>query len=209
MEKELIINPNYNLDDVLKILLRFKERNESVYCIFNGHILHSDNIDIDNAYLAVTGFTKENYLRKMKELFQDSYKKINEPRKKVEIGEKQEITMDKVVAGLKFLSENQNLSHEEIQVGLSYLGCTFTQGDISRQFDVDMTIFRGMEIGNIACGASLIAIARRSDFCWQYIIDTFLANDTDHSIYHFIRLVTNDSTYTKENVVLDKTKRYM
>lgn len=48
-----------NLDNIIQALLYFKEKGESVCYIFNGHVLHSDDITYDSAYIEVTGKTKE------------------------------------------------------------------------------------------------------------------------------------------------------
>ena len=76
------------------------------------------------------------------------------------------------------------------------LGCDFTLEDVNRQFPE----FPGMTKGNIACGASVFCNVRDSEFGRAFVDDRFLRIDDGTSIYHFIRLVTGDDTYTKVNI---------
>ena len=68
-----------NLDVVVKELLEYKARNEDVYCVFNGHVLKALETTEDSAYLEVTGFTKEEFVRR-----------VNESRRKWQEQEKKE-----------------------------------------------------------------------------------------------------------------------
>ena len=52
-----------------------------------------------------------------------------------------------VVAGLKFIAENPNLTQEELNKGLLELGCNFTFEDIQRQFPEKVSLFEGMNKG--------------------------------------------------------------
>ena len=47
-----------HLDNYVQALLYFKANGERVYWDFNGHILHSENITPDLAYIEVTGKPK-------------------------------------------------------------------------------------------------------------------------------------------------------
>lgn len=62
-EKELEIKGSQggHLEDVVETLLKAKERGERLYCDFNGHILHSDTVTWDSAFMAVGGKTYEEY----------------------------------------------------------------------------------------------------------------------------------------------------
>lgn len=50
-----------NLDEAIELLLKAKAEGKSVYCDFNGHILYSDDITVDSAYMEVCGKTKAEY----------------------------------------------------------------------------------------------------------------------------------------------------
>ncbi len=50
------------LDDAIKLLLDARHNGQSVYGVFSGHLLHSDTISEDSAYLTVTGMTKNEFL---------------------------------------------------------------------------------------------------------------------------------------------------
>ena len=61
MEEEIGIGYTTSLEEAVNILLKEKAKGRHVYCEFNGHILHSDNITIDAAYLEVIGCTKKEF----------------------------------------------------------------------------------------------------------------------------------------------------
>lgn len=61
MNNKLKVKRGSSLEDVVSVLLDAKARGESVYCEFEGHKLHSDNITMDSAFLEVTGLDKEDY----------------------------------------------------------------------------------------------------------------------------------------------------
>ena len=60
-----------NLDDklyeVVEKLIEYRNQGLHVRYDFNGVILHSDDVTMDSAYLAVTGYTKEEFDRKLRE----------------------------------------------------------------------------------------------------------------------------------------------
>ena len=66
--EERKINVPGDLDETISTLIEYRQRGENVYCDFNGHILHSRNITVDSGYLEVTGYTKEDYEAKLKEM---------------------------------------------------------------------------------------------------------------------------------------------
>lgn len=47
-----------NIETAVAILLKHKENGELVSADFNGHMLYSDNVTLDSAYLEITGKTK-------------------------------------------------------------------------------------------------------------------------------------------------------
>ena len=68
MNNKLIVKRGSSLEDVVSVLLDAKARGESVYCEFEGHKLHSDNITMDSAFLEVTGLDKEDYDREQSKI---------------------------------------------------------------------------------------------------------------------------------------------
>lgn len=68
MNNKLKVKRGSSLEDVVSVLLDAKARGESVYCEFEGHKLHSDNITMDSAFLEVTGLDKEDYDREQSKI---------------------------------------------------------------------------------------------------------------------------------------------
>ena len=114
------------------------------------------------------------------------------------------ITNSIVINGLKFITENQTLTQEELIKGLLELGCNFTHEDIKKQFACDIGLYDGLKKGDIACGASVIAHMRDSEFIREDLTEKLLSYDDEMSIYHFIRIATGDPNYTKAK--LDASK---
>ena len=212
MERKIEAKIGDNLDSVVYTLLAAKARGEHVYCVFNNHVLHSDTVTMDSAYIEVFGYTKAEHERKLNEwserhekerkrrenLSREAAKRVNANRNE----RKKPITLEKVVKGLKFIAEHRSMSQEELVDGLIELGCTFSVEDIERQYPgaEEVDIYEGMEQCDISCAASIIANMRDSEFGRNYCDDGFLSEDNESSIYHFIRVVTGDESYTKENV---------
>ena len=199
-----------NLEAVVYTLLAEKARGNHVYYVFNGHELHSDTVTMDSAYQEVIGCTKEEFDRRVQEE-RAKFDREEESRKlreqgylaKVEAartGEKQPITQEKVVAGLKFIAEHRDMEQEELIDGLLALGCDFSLEDIREQFPEAGNLFDGMKAGKTNCGASVIANVRDSEYGRAFAEDRFLSLDDDTSVYHFIRVATGDEGYTKAAV---------
>lgn len=68
VNNKLKVKRGSSLEDVVSVLLDAKARGESVYCEFEGHKLHSDNITMDSAFLEVTGLDKEDYDREQSKI---------------------------------------------------------------------------------------------------------------------------------------------
>ena len=198
-----------DIDEAVNLLLAARARGEHVYCDFNGHILHSDTVTLDGAYLEITGQTKaekEESMRRdieeirrehaeMKERDQRNLERIAASRK----GEIK-ITEDLVVDGLKYIAEHRNLSQEELIDGLLDLGCNFSMEDVKKQFPEEEETLDGLLRGSLKTGACIIVNARDAKLGRAAMEERFFDNDDDISIYHFIRTVTHDDTYTKEKV---------
>ena len=67
MAKKIELPIGSNIDKAVNKLLEAKSRGESVYCEFNGHILYSDTVTMDSAYLEITGLTKEAHDKELEE----------------------------------------------------------------------------------------------------------------------------------------------
>ena len=210
MEREIQVAPGDNLESVVYTLLAEKAKGKHAFCFFNNHKLHSDTVTMDSAFKEVTGFTKEEFDKKQQEWREEFEReqKEREAREQeyaqiVEAGrtdESRKITLDKVIAGLKFIAYNQNMDQKELIEGLLRLGCGFSLEDIVEQFPEQVKLFEGVKNGDISCGASIIANVRDSEFGRAYCDDRFLSVDDDTSIYHFIRITTGDQTFTKEKI---------
>lgn len=205
------------LESAVYTLLAAKARGQHVWCYFNGHKLYSDNVTMDRVYLEVTGRTKKEFDQQLLESREQFKKSMQEAK----LEEEQEvqlvleskkkctlpITQELVIAGLKFIAENQTISQEELTAGLLELGCNFTLEDIKNQVTTpEINLFDGMSQGNLICGAIVIANARKDFLSRAYVSDRFLSVDDNTSIYNYIRIVTGDKTYTKDKVASMSTE---
>ncbi len=116
------------------------------------------------------------------------------------------ITEDLVVKGIKFIIENRSLNQRELVDGLLNIGCDFTITDIMRQFNYNMDMDRGICIGDIGCGALVIVNARDSELSRDIVEERYLDNDGNYSLYHFVRMLTNNYDYTKESIERERHK---
>ena len=91
------------------------------------------------------------------------------------------ITSQEVIEDLKFIAKPQSISQEELVDDLLQLGCSFTLKDI-KKFPEEIALFEGTKRGNIACGASVIANMRDSEFGRDYSNDRFLSVDDNYPI---------------------------
>lgn len=216
MEREINVYFR-DIDEAVYYLLAAKAKGDHVYCNYDGHILHSDTVTLDGAYKEIIGRTKaeqEEIIRKSIEenrrRREREAQKEQEHQERITSSRKEEITIteDLVVDGLKFIAEHRDLSQEELIDGLLDLGCSFNYDDINKQFPEEESIPEGLLKGSLKSGAIIIANARDNEFGRSIMEDYFFERDTDESIYHFIRTVTHDDTYTKEAIdKLNKGKR--
>lgn len=205
------------LESAVYTLLAAKARGQHVWCYFNGHKLYSDNVTMDRVYLEVTGRTKKEFdqqLLESREQFKKSMQeaKLEEEQEAQLVLESKKkctllITQELVIAGLKFIAENQTISQEELTAGLLELVCNFTLEDIKNQVTTpEINLFDGMSQGDLICGAIVIANARKDFLSRAYVSDRFLSVDDNTSIYNYIRIVTGDKTYTKDKVASMSTE---
>lgn len=59
------------LDEVIEMLQAYHARGERVYINFNGHMLCSDTVTVNSAYIQVTGETKPEYERAQKQFYEE------------------------------------------------------------------------------------------------------------------------------------------
>ena len=71
-----------NLEDVVRELLKYKEIGIDVYCDFNKHKLYSRNVTLDSAYLEVTGYTYQEFLRRKRESIEKWRKEQEEEKER-------------------------------------------------------------------------------------------------------------------------------
>lgn len=211
MSRKIEFAPGSNIESAVYELMDANARGEDVYGEFNGYKLYSKSVTMDSAYTEIMGCTKAEYDQKMKEL-RENYKKEEQLREQRELaykqmvaqsrkpGEKIVISMPMVINGLKFIAENQDIDQMTLVQGLIDLGCNFTLDEIKEQFPGNGLLFDGMKKCEISCGASVIANVRDSEYGRAFSKDRFLSKDDDTSIYYFIRNVTGDLNYTKENL---------
>lgn len=116
------------------------------------------------------------------------------------------ISKELVIQGLKHIAENREASSQEIRSSLVKMGWNFSWRDFYRQFPFlkvfKMRLFNGIRKGRLWAGANILInlSTKESDDPWCYVLERFLDVDDDYSIYHYVRLVTGDNTYTREKV---------
>lgn len=71
-----------NIKKCVEILLRYKERGELVYGVFNGHKLYSDTVTLDDAYKQIVGSTYQEYEKKL-ETLSEEYKNLKQEHLKL------------------------------------------------------------------------------------------------------------------------------
>ena len=64
--ESLEIKQNDNFESIINKLIEAKNNNEKKYCCFNGHVLFSNDVSIDEAYMEVFNCDKEEYQKKYK-----------------------------------------------------------------------------------------------------------------------------------------------
>lgn len=74
MERKIEFSRGETLESAVCILLAAKENGERVCGEFNGHMLHSDTVSMDSAYIEILGCTKEEYDKKIEERQKNSDK---------------------------------------------------------------------------------------------------------------------------------------
>lgn len=223
MKNEIIFKGGfgYTFEDAVSELLEAKADGKHVYGYFNQYLLDSDVIDsIDDAYQIVFGHTKEETERQQQEMIRQNNERINQEKQARQIrednyakmissarkpGQVVLITMPIVINGLKFIAENQNLSQKELIKGLLDLGCNFTLDEINKQFPNSNASFGEIKKDDPSLGATVIVQVRDSELGREYCNERLLSVDDNISIYHLIRILTNNPNYTKASIMNQKS----
>lgn len=138
MEKEVEFLIGLNLEEIVKYLIKAKEKNRSICCEFNGHLLYSDNISMDLAFNEVYGMTKKEYDKQKNVLLDDYYDtKRNNSDKYLEFLERGEKLIYK---------QNYKLWEDYVQTSLN--GC-YSGMDIENVLEI-MEVLNEFDDVNIA-----------------------------------------------------------
>jgi len=76
------IKPLGSIDETINELIKYRDKGEKVYCIFNGHILHSENITFNSAYMMLYGKTQAEISEENKMEEYDAYKRAQDIKNK-------------------------------------------------------------------------------------------------------------------------------
>lgn len=114
-----------------------------------------------------------------------------------------QITLDETIKAAKYIAEHQSLPYDEFVKGLEEIGWNYTIDDVEKQFQFpeDYKIMKKLNQGDYRAAASIIANAKSDEGGRELCREKFLSNDDPYSLYHFIRQVTEDETYTMDKVV--------
>ena len=227
MEREIKMSFVSSLEEIINMLLEKKAKGEHVYCRYFEHIIHSDDVlpgkeYLDKIYLELEGITKtdldilqakdltknEKY-QCMKEREKEYAKLVSYYRKRKYRPDRPFVTKKAVIAGLKFIAENPDIQQLPLVNHLLALNCYFTPEDIrieGKHNRRENNLDDGIKNGDIYWGAHIIANMRDYEVAREEYANRFLKDDSELSIYHFIRQVTGDETYTKESIK-NKCKR--
>lgn len=103
MEKkytELNLYAGCDIETAINELLKYKEKGKLVSVNFNGHMLYSDTVTHDSAYLEVTGKTKADWNKEREEMLQKLIRGQKEHETKIP-----ELTKEWIEKGHKILDE--------------------------------------------------------------------------------------------------------
>lgn len=89
-----------NIETAVKELLKYKEKGELACGSFNDHMLYSDNVTVDSAYIEIIGKTKAECDKEQEEWREDYKRREEEHKKKIH-----ELTVEWIERGHKILDE--------------------------------------------------------------------------------------------------------
>lgn len=113
-----------------------------------------------------------------------------------------QVCLSNVVSGVKYIVENQHKDYLDVAQNLIKLGCTYSKQDILKQSSQEeIDVNEGMKKGDIYAGAMLICKVR-DYICGISIYSyNFMREDNEYSVYNYIRTLTGDENYTKDNIL--------
>ena len=114
----------------------------------------------------------------------------------------QKITREKVINGLKFIIDNQNLEYEQVRKGLLDLGCDFTFEDQKREFpnEEEGSLFEGVKEGKLVVGANIIINVVANEFGFEFVKERFLNEKSEYSLYNLVnKLMENKELQENDN----------
>ena len=100
--KEIEFNPGDTIEDAVNELLKYKEKGKLVCGSFNGHMLYSDTVTMDNAYKEIVGKIKAEFDKQQQSLRENWEKQEKEHKKQIPF--KTKMWMEK---GREILSEDR------------------------------------------------------------------------------------------------------
>ena len=98
--KEIRFFAGCTIEHAVAELLEYKKRGELVCCSFNGHMLYSDNVTVDSAYLEIVGMTKEEFDKEQERQREESRRREEEHKAKIP-----ELTKEWIEKGHEILDE--------------------------------------------------------------------------------------------------------
>lgn len=98
--KEIEIFAGCSIEEVVKKLVECNDKGEFVCACFNGHMLYSDTVTIDLAYLDITGKSKTEFDKDQEEMREKYRREEEEHKSKIP-----ELAKDWIEKGHKILDE--------------------------------------------------------------------------------------------------------
>ncbi len=121
--------------------------------------------------------------------------------KKYNVSTEQEITEDRIVEAMKYLCETTDKPYLEVLEGLLARGFYWTVNNVGDQYEERrINILDGLTNGEPEAAACVIGNVFDGHFSYQIVKDQYLTHDTYRSGFQYIRTVTGDESYTKENI---------
>ena len=200
---ELVIPYMTHFEDAVKMILAEQAKGKRFFVKFNDKTFISGNLTEEGMYQTYYGHSKaeDQFIHKViwthPKFERFSGKMLDDY---LEESRKEHImpaTMENVIEGLKFIAENHNNDNAiVVQKALIDYGFNFNETDIKRQDALNV---------NLRYAVKLFVEYRDSLYGSRAVVEKFLTEDDEESLYSYIRLLSNDPTYTKEYV--DKKKQ--
>ena len=126
-----------------------------------------------------------------------------------DVDEYKEVLKEKIIEGIKFLCESPHKLHQSIVEGLEEKECIFEIEDFDYikelygEEDSD-SLFEGITKGYLSSCVSVLANVRIGEYGWSFCREKLLSVDDRQSLYHAVRVLTDDRTYVKRRVLSNK-----